>query len=352
MKFSTIDMVKLIHGKKYKVKSVLAFVTALCFATLVFFMNTKVVSAEDYWVQFYSASNNPVSGSFYNSYVVSTSLDDAWESTLGKYGYIDLINLVRLSYRFSGFTTGYTYKYRPYSWIYYVLPNTPNLTGFRYDSIFVDHLEYRGVLTKIDFSSYDLWTNHCAYCFVFDFDWTEIAGEWIYIDVFYRVRLYASDASATSLFNIGEINLTPTISSYDNSHPTFVQTGAYIANFNMMSGSASQFNNTSLMAGYLYDIRQALSTSPDLDYETALDQAEAALDNEQSARDDVFNEVDQFYMAGADSLLTVDDLDSNVAVGLDFWFDWVNAYFNKGEDFDTNKPLTLNIIFNFISRLF
>lgn len=322
-------------------------------------MNTKVALADDYSVTWYTASNNPVRCTGITASFVSGSLDDAYQVTLSTYGYVDYIINYNLVFNFTGFTNGYSYKLAPYGNFLFSMPANMPLTGFEYDSVDLVDFAYGGNHV----SSVDVYFSTGSTIYLRSFgvrflwDWfTAISNNIsVPVNLSFRVRAYGNASADLSLYALGQLYISGSIGNLTGGNDlltNFTNTGAWIANFNMMQGSASQFNNSSLMAGYLYDIRNALIQSPDTDYTAAIDSAQSALDTEQNARDDVFQQVDQFYMTDADTLLTLDDIDSNVGVGLDFWFDWVNAYFNKADEVDANKPLTLNIIFNFISRLF
>lgn len=349
-------MVTWMNSRKSSLKVFSGFIISLLVVTLVFSLNTRVALADDYEVNFYSANQNPVSGQFVSATKYGESIDSAYEYTIGKYGYVDYLISYKVVYSFSGFVTGNSYKYRPYGQLLLRLPSTPNLTGFVYDQVFIDSYSWNGIISDLEVTS-SVTSNAAVYNrpvnLYFRFDWIEVAGSSVSIDLNFRVRLYCNEPSAVNLYTLGQTTISSQLLA---DQPTYVasfnQVGIWIANFILYEGYANQFNNSGLITGYLYDIRNALVQEPDTDYTAALDSAQSALDTEQDARDDVFQQVDQFYMTDADSLLTLDDIDSNIGVGLDFWFDWVNAYFNKAEEVDANKPLTLNIIFNFISRLF
>lgn len=347
------------NSKKSSLKVFSGFLISLLVVTLVFSMNTRVALADDYTVTWYSASQNPVSGSFNssNTRFLDQSIDNVFYSADGNTCYVDFRIRYCVRFSFTGFVTGYTYRYAPNSWLAFSLPANFPIANYSLDSIFLDKYSLIGSnISQVNVIQDKTSTTESYTCPIFirfDWDWlTMNAGSTeVRIDIDFLVRAYCSTSVALSVTQLGALTFSGTLGKWGNTD-TFFQQGAYIANFSMIAGSASQFNNSNLMAGYLYDIRNALIQDPDTDYTAALDSAQSALDTEQSARDDVFQQVDQFYMTDADTLLTLDDIDSNVGVGLDFWFDWVNAYFNKAEEVDANKPLTLNIIFNFISRLF
>lgn len=329
-------------------------------ATLVFLANTKVAHAEDYEVVFYSASENPISGSYASSRVTGVSLDDAYLNTLDKYGYVDFLVSVRVQYNFSGVPAGCAFRYRPYGYLVFSLASTPVLTGFQYDQIFLRNFNWRGYLTEVEInctstSSTPVYNYPFALSFLFN--WCDVDPGAVYIDIDFGVRLYANDASSVDLYSLGQTTLgPPTIGATSSSYQkTFHQTGAYIANFSMYSGLASQFNNSSLMAGYLYDIREALAPSspPDPEVqalEDAVDDADDQASEAESLESAVFDDIDQDSID--DAFDQIDSIfDTDLFVGVDFWKRWLNQHYEIGVYNGEHYGTFIEMVTNMIARL-